>query len=434
MSRAASVSVSSGGALIGEGGQGKVYTMEDLFEAIQRCPTVSLVSVDLSDPRGLVQTRRMATADAMALLASHSAVFKTTYRGSSLNRSRTRTRSSSNGRSQSGSSMSARKVGSARKPPPALAGPAVPALAGPAVPAKRAPDMSEFDRILVLARAIARGPRRQQKQQQQQQQSPPAVAATLGRTTTLLVVDRRHLVVGIAIDDSGGGSCRRQRIPVYRRMAGSLEKVVDPASLSRTGLGGAAHAVVVTVLDAIEALLRSDAHHCDIKEENLMVGTNSFALTDFGYLSVPPVDVGIHYRGTLGCVSPLLYSPASGSTGREQFLVDHQTPEGVVRPAEVWASYEDDRRRRIRGRRAPLHDQLVKNDLYALGVMLARVFCRTPSHGPNLRHLHLHLQGNPEAVGAAGAARARIRAFARALMMGRGGIWTVTEARAKLNF
>jgi hypothetical protein len=252
-------------------------------------------------------------------------------------------------------------------------------------------------------------------------------------------VDRRHLVVGIAIDDGGSsGSCRRQRIPVYRRMAGSLEKVDDPASLSRTGLGGAAHAVAVTVLDAIEALLRSDAHHCDIKEENLMVGTGGggsatgFALTDFGYLAVPPVDVGVHYRGTLGCVSPLLYSPASGSTGREQFLVNHQTPEGVVRPAEVWASYEDDRRRRIRGRRAPLHDQLVKNDLYALGVMLARVFCRpTPSHGLLIQPPHV---GDVRDVGAVGAVRARIRAFARALMMGRGGIWTVTEARAKLNF
>ena len=269
----------------------------------------------------------------------------------------------------------------------------------------------------------------QQQQQQQQQQHDNAKAAAKHRS-------KRSSPKLFAGGFGGLPPPPREYYPLYRRMDGNLYEVRKMLTL-HTKLRA-----VDAVLSALAVLRAAGAHHGDIKDENVLwrapyafapgsagSGTSDveFVLSDFGHVKVKPT-TSPHMRGTPGFMSPMLYYP----TNAAKFYSNTSAlglPQGPLDMHDVWRTYDvatapaaptaptasaapaaaaphakDD------GGQTGLSptEQFEKNDLYALGVMLAE---------------HLDDKADVAAV-----------AFARALVSGdrKAGIWTVRDARASL--
>ena len=379
-----------GGAQLGQGGQGRVHTMDDLVEAVGGRDVVRLVAVDLRD--GHVLRPEVQTSELTAW--SSAAVFKQR-------------------------------------------------LPGPFAPSEDV--RTEFEGNLSLAAKLATASSAKRLR--------PAELRALEEATAFLFVDEgRLLVIGVTADAvetlpiaapagltplSAGPPLSLSppatfkppvALPMYRRLSGDLFdlQLRFPTQLTARHLMEAAAAT----LEALVALRAIGLHHGDIKEENVMWthvpgscaparasasdapdtvekkkvqkkqkakngGTPGdaacrfrFSLTDFGmgpHLSARP---NLEPVGTDGYICPLMYP--DDDEGRTAFMTEHRVSHlasagGALSAAAVWRSYANDRRRQTdsttnagtgadtgTGSRSDA-EVLEKNDLYGLGITLSAV-------------------------------------------------------------
>ena len=257
----------------------------------------------------------------------------------------------------------------------------------------------------------------------------------LAEKTPLLVREDRYLVVGILHAGS--------YFPMYRRMGGSLHDFMKrfPRDMTvRVALDA-----TLTCLEVLEMMLGVGAHHCDVKEENMLFdvecagpwsrsgrsGTRSrggtspcrvtFAVADFGLARINPTRVS--NRGTPGSICPLTYP--HDDRGKDAFVSKHVVPRHVAPGGadDLWASYEK-ARGTARGTLAPrVHE---KGDLFAVGVMLAFF---VPRGRGRRRTTGEDASEHARSVDrSADAGRALVDFVTRLLRGDRGSIWSVEKA------
>jgi serine/threonine protein kinase len=370
-----------GGSSLGEGGQGSVRTMDELPEVVHGAPSVVSVSVDLLDStKGMVYSETPTSETAKLVKAM---VFKVALPG-------------------------AVQEGDAD-----------------------AETRNEFDKTTALARSFA--------QRLNDNETIEQDIQTIERLSSLIITNNRYLVVGIRLLEPGeaadavpGPASRQQHwFPMYRRMAGDLHKYYktrqqtiegDPLTM-RTPIEAA-----LAVLGMLEVMLKSDVHHCDIKEENVLYDVTTtkdgaknvrFALTDFGLVKMSPSHVSI--RGTPGSISPLMFdADPMSQDGRSRFAAENRVAESIATESEIWGSFDEFNKR---SERTPFQ-AYQKNDLYSLGVMFSHISIADPAQK---RQQH------------------QLRDMTRRLILGElgkdeqgksqegaGAIWTIKAARAAL--
>ena len=138
--------------------------------------------------------------------------------------------------------------------------------------------------------------------------------------------------------------------------------------------GGVIHIVdaLISVLTFLSIMHRHGMFHCDIKDESVLFeldGKNiRFALSDFGHmrnLYHCSVGNGGTQLGTPGSRSPFMYG--ADEDGMDRFLEDNIMSQVVVEPEALWSQYESVRAHTTK------HSQVTKNDLFAVGVIAARI-------------------------------------------------------------
>lgn len=228
-----------------------------------------------------------------------------------------------------------------------------------------------------------------------------AALATVSRTLPILQIGKSSFAIGLR-------DARNHDVimPMYARMQGSLfdlRGVIDGPDVLEA---------VRAVLDAIAVLRESGSHHRDIKDENILWkmgkgGGVQYVLSDFGHIKINPTQTALaSMRGTEGFMSPLMYGHDESA---KRMYQSHMLKNVVLATDAIWNSYSP--------RPGPLSpsQQLEKNDLYAVGIILFETF-----NGPD--------KGGYKDF-------ERVRAFAHALVDGskRNGIWTIAKARKWLN-
>ena len=224
---------------------------------------------------------------------------------------------------------------------------------------------------------------------------------TIARTLPLL--QTRDSAFAVALREVHADADREVLMPLYARMHGSL------FDLRGAIAGPDVLQAVRSVLDALAVLRDAGVHHRDVKDENVlwrMVGSKAqYVLSDFGHLkSRPSQNATASMRGTEGFMSPLMYG--RDKSAMEQYQ-SHMLSNVALNADAVWRSYHAPGP----GRLSP-SQQLEKNDLYAVGIMLYETF-----HGPDQG-------GHPDGV----------REFADALIDGSKarGLWTIAAARKRM--
>ena len=222
--------------------------------------------------------------------------------------------------------------------------------------------------------------------------------ATVARTMPLLQTrDSKAIIVALR-------DCRDPNVmmPLYTRMQGSLFDIRDAVT------GPDVLNAVRSVLDALAVLKEAGSHHRDVKDENVLWRTSSrgnvqYVLSDFGHIKIRPNEnATASMKGTDGFMSPLMYSR---DTSGKHLFQSHMFPYVDLVPEAVWQSYSV---ATIPASISP-SQQLEKNDLYAVGIILYQTF-----HNMDSYH-------NGEMV----------RAFAQALVDGT-GLWTIEDARIQM--
>jgi serine/threonine protein kinase len=185
----------------------------------------------------------------------------------------------------------------------------------------------------------------------------------------------------------------------------------------------------LAVLGMLDVMLKSDVHHCDIKEENVLYDVTTtkdgeknvrFALTDFGLVKMSPSQVSI--RGTPGSISPLMFhADPMSPDGRSRFADENRVAESIAPESEIWGSFDEFKKRPITPFQA-----YQKNDLYSIGVMFSHISIADPEQKQQrnqlrtmTRRLILGELGKEEGSKSKG-------------QDGVGAIWTIKAARAAL--
>lgn len=371
LSRGSSSRSSRGGAVLGEGGQGRVSTIGDLPDAISRCPFVTLVTVNLLDAQPQAQRTRCST-DKVLIMTPFAA-----FKADITDGSRLRVAATNDVRNEF--ELTERLVLELARD----------AASRDGTRGSGAKQVGGRDR------RTGRGDNNAHRRR---------LAADLGRLTALLVLRGRVVVIGVIADACvPPGGARPSYHPMYRRMDGSLRDLSkdQPGGLTLRQLTGA----VAATLDAMALLDRCGARHGDVKEHNVLYatrpsGATRYALCDFGYLRFPSDH--LTPEGTEGSTSPLLFDPHM----QAEFLADYILKPELADAAQVWASYAHEL---SDARRRPVAEQSLKNDLYAVGVMLGHVAVQEPLPHP-------------------------LRDLVRGLLAGSGtgAIWTLAQARSAL--
>lgn len=499
-----------GGAELGRGGQGVIETMNRLPDFVHGAEVVQLVYVDLRtgrERRKDVSTRLMASmvpgavfklpleedrrrtrslrpathvplggaarqrANALAETDSNNANSANSANANSANNgdsgrntvlverdssvyvdnanAKSRNAKSKTGNAKTGNAKSKTKTGNARldrsSGPPSLEfgefGREVPSPLPPALPLplpqkqrRLDPIREEFEGNLMLANAIAMGNVGRRKH-----------VRVLSSNTPFLVREDRFMVIGIICGIGEDAEC----FPIYRRMGGSLEDFSKRFPQDAT-LGIALDAIRAC-LDVMELLISVGAHHCDIKEDNMLYDivcaprpqqrrtaypppcNVDFAVSDFGLAMIHPTRVS--NRGTPGSICPLTYP--NDDKGRAQYVnVDHIL--SAVSAEDVWASYERERSAATSRATSPsaVHE---KADLFAVGVMLLR-FAKLdeppppPLGRPGTRTGTSTGTGTRRTLPRDPGADDAVRAFAMKLIRGdRGSIWTIERAQKTMS-
>ena len=195
------------------------------------------------------------------------------------------------------------------------------------------------------------------------------------------------------------GKTSTEIYPFYRRLSGNLLHLEAAVGVSQITGNHILQAVVAT-LRVVKTMRKIDMHHGDIKEENIMwVSSKSlkgsakrsskrsskstsqiqFALGDFGMVPHVSARQSIHPFGTPGYQCPLMFPDTE--EGRMKFTsyypsslpsfyyVSAKSPNKISAAGDVWESYVHLRH----GSKMSEHDITEKNDLYGLGVTLARL-------------------------------------------------------------
>ena len=201
------------------------------------------------------------------------------------------------------------------------------------------------------------------------------------------------------------------RMPLYRYMFGDFRTYAENYPVSVGDLLDVCRAVLRALR---ELLVRADAHHCDLKPENVLFRiTNArglddprrvvlsksqhrmvaravaddvtsevfrprheFVVSDYGSARIRPDDIS-HVRGTRGYLSPFVYGTHQDAYeadfGKQLIrryiawptIAEAAPDETAARAIAgiVWRSY-------ARAAGAPIRGKYVKNDLHALGVTL----------------------------------------------------------------
>ena len=321
-----------GGAVLGEGAQGSIRTMDELKRVLEYEPTVRLVWANLGLPAAagnsaaVLRSGVMPTDQVMRIFMDR-AVFKVVSADVEEGH-------------------------------------------------EEAVDQ-EFSWMLSMAKAVAASERARE------------IAGTLAQNTPFMFVDDTKMIVGVECTlRSTNGLIR---VPFYRKMDGSIDAFCTRLH-ARARLRGKQATVradvilssVASVLKVVSDLSSVDVHHMDIKEENVLFNTECepspsakgckirFALTDFG-LSVIRPDKR-HSHGTMGYKSSALLKDDDKS--RDEFVTEWIVSASIATPKETWISYAPIRRLLSGKGRSLLPGQLrgiyEKNDLFGLGVMLSR--------------------------------------------------------------
>ena len=160
---------------------------------------------------------------------------------------------------------------------------------------------------------------------------------------------------------------------VMKRMDGTLRDLYSLSCNNRLYIIHVLEAVLgsLAVLSVMHSLY---TFHCDIKEDNILYSYRNdeyqFALTDFGHMrTLYHSTVGVTSRsrslGTPGSRCPFMYS---SEDGQEEFVDDNIMPARIASsPHRIWEDYELARMRTTK------RMQMIKNDLFAIGVMLSRI-------------------------------------------------------------
>ena len=312
----------------------------------------------------------------------------------------------------------------------------------------RDPIREEFEGNLRLANTIALGNVGRRKH-----------VKVLSTNTPFLVREDRFMVIGvIAGDEDSPDDC--EYFPIYRRMGGNLSDFYKRFPQDAT----LALALESTraCLDVLELLISVGAHHCDIKEENMLYdivcsnGNNDanknkrprrttaeypppcrvdFAVSDFGLVRIRPTHIS--NRGTPGSICPLTY--ANNDKGRTEYEIDHILSSRIATASAVWDSYERERASPTQRATSPssVHE---KADLFAVGVMLIRFAKLEGGDDPAVDRRRRRPRGVRDPLrmmdgdDSSAATREAVREYAIKLLRGdRGSIWTIERAQKALS-
>ena len=142
------------------------------------------------------------------------------------------------------------------------------------------------------------------------------------------------------------------------------EKEKDKDTLNKGQKGGDANVVTDAMANA-----SADKVKCRL----------TFALADYGLARINPVRVST--RGTAGSVAPLMFPP--DDSGRDMFLGENSVPDALISGEAIWKSY-DGARKTMKNMResAAVGDRkqtelvakaLEKNDIFAVGIMFTHL-------------------------------------------------------------
>jgi serine/threonine protein kinase len=257
-------------------------------------------------------------------------------------------------------------------------------------------------------------------------------ATVVDKVSPFLLIDRKRYLVSMSVYDRDKETVF---LPVYKRMHTDLSVFVDGTPMTAE--------LVMTAISSILHMLKEmktvGASHLDLKADNILVnvrcpvgknkklkdadftrlgGCNAeFALSDFGgmllHRDVDAEDPD-EMTMTLDYVSPLIYH-----TYLDQSLFYERDDFPADFLKKVWDSYNfyvhvyDKKSETTVKKKNPIYakmkasDKFVKNDLYALGVVILLEFV-----GDGDKQHSTHLES-----------------FAKSLMMGgKGSIWTIPNA------
>jgi serine/threonine protein kinase len=294
--------------------------------------------------------------------------------------------------------------------------------------------------------------------------------ATSAATSAATRASRRPGVstTGLLLGERPGGLARGESLTVvsarvspavevtlYKFMDGDLATCADPAKNPRGMRLSDVLDICSAVLRTLLVLRRGGGHHCDIKPQNMLYRYATprsrhakFVVSDFGSVAWSPRRV-VWHRSTPGYVSPLFYDEFSSFERHysaytlklvhwpRRVLEDgHGSPPDA---RAVWDSFAAERLRlRAATRQAGASAEaamttdtavsraFVKNDLYALGVMLL-CFDYPAADADTNASL------DPAAVSRAAAAAEVVQHGAMRLITGRPpGVWTLSSAHTML--
>ena len=220
----------------------------------------------------------------------------------------------------------------------------------------------EFENTLMMGQAISKGLKEGKLHKED--------VIVIHEASTLLVLELPHqkntqqthtvLVVGAQ------GKTEIEIYPFYRRVSGDLLHLENAIK----GITG--HHIMQAAkatLRLLATLRKIEIHHGDIKEENIMWISKGqsieFAVGDFGMAPYVSARQSLHPPGTAGYHCPLLFP--NTEEGRMKYTSYYPYPVTTT-AGDMWNSYIPSRSKSL-----PEHDVAEKNDLYGLGVTLARM-------------------------------------------------------------
>jgi len=166
---------------------------------------------------------------------------------------------------------------------------------------------------------------------------------------------------------------------VMKRMDGTLREFYTLPEFASSP-GGVSYVLraVVNVLLFLSLMHTHDTFHGDIKDDNILYRRTpasqpaavTFALSDFGHMrTLRRRRISSAKSGTPGSRSPFSYQRTDivADENETLFHEDHIVPTAIADARHVWLDYAPIMKSTSKKR------QLVKTDLYAVGVILARV-------------------------------------------------------------
>jgi serine/threonine protein kinase len=318
-----------GGADIGSGGQGTVYTMDDLPGKTRGWDEMTLVTVDLKENRVV---EKLVTVKALAAMVT-GVVFKGA-------------------------------LGNAGMHPGGI----------------DAEPRAEFETNMTIVRLFA------------ERGTSSVEWIVLARDSPLIFIKNRYVVIGLKAPNEVKSTNQRW-FPLYKRMVGDLKTLYHKhlkdeltaqtpleAAVTMLKMLGAMRRVGVHHCDIKEENMLFDVEVCEEKGGKSKEPCRmSFALADYGLAKANPTRVST--LGTAGSVSPLMFP--GDATSRAVFLQNNEVPGGLVKGDEIWDSYDKPRKSMTNIREnASVGDKkqivlvaraLEKNDVFALGVMFAHL-------------------------------------------------------------